>query len=200
MRDGKTTRHGELVNYTLESLWQQVLDDDRSAWSELVVHYGSLVYTVALRTGLSTADAEDCGQQVWLSLYRSRRQIRDPHSLASWLIQTTRRRAIRTLQQRSNRDRSERMQAESPAPTLPDEELIHVERQAIVAQALAELDPRCRRLLQTLFLAPEPSSYAQIAKMLGLSPNALGPLRLRCLKRLKKILIKAGYDPDEEPV
>ncbi len=180
----------------IHSLWQRVLKDDRAAWGEIVGSHAPLVFTVAVRAGLDPADAEDCGQQVWLALYRHRRKLRDPQRLPAWLIQTTRRRAMRMLRQKSLRGRRER-NALNPEPgRLQEDELLRLERLHLLEAALVRLEPRCRKVLRALFLAPENTSYAELARSLGLSPNALGPLRSRCLKRLRKILQELGYPVD----
>ncbi len=180
----------------IDKIWQQVVSGDHRAWRELVGRYAPLVITVARRVGLSGPDAEDCVQHTWMALYRHRRVIKDPARLPAWLIKTTQRRAVRTLQ-RLNRDvdLDFNLEPENPGP-LPDEEIVRLERQAILEIALDKLDPRCGRLLRALFFAPEDKSYREIAKDLAVSPNALGPLRSRCLKRLEKILKEMGYLPD----
>ena len=78
----------------------------------------------------------------------------------------------------------------------PDEELLRLERQDILHHAIGQLDERCRLVLLALFLSPDNLSYREIAKTLKISPNTMGPLRSKCLKRLKKILDKIGYWED----
>lgn len=74
----------------------------------------------------------------------------------------------------------------------PEDELIRLERQALLEVAVAQLDDRCRTLIESLFYSPKDKSYRQIANELGIPPNSLGPIRSRCLKRLKKILDEMG--------
>ncbi len=155
--------------------------------------YAGLVNTVARRVGLSAYDAEDCGQHTWIALYRNRRVIRDPARLPGWLALTTRRQAVRMLQRQY---RESDMLAEAP-PTegtvLPDEDLVRIELQDALEHAVAQLDERCREVLIALFLDPENVSYQDIADRLGLSPNTMGSLRSRCLKKLRSILEEMGY-------
>lgn len=75
----------------------------------------------------------------------------------------------------------------------PDEELLRLERQDILQHAIGQLDERCRRLMLALFLSPDNLSYREIAKIFKISPNTMGSLRSKCLKRLRKILDKIGY-------
>lgn len=177
-------------------IWNEVVEGDARAWRKLVERFSGLVLAVAARVGLSEGDAEDCAQQTWIALYRNRKSIRDPKTLPAWLIKTTRRRAVRTLQ-RLIREAS---MAPSLDPglsqPLPDEEVLALERQAVLEAALQELDPRCRKVLAALFLSPENESYGDIARGLGLATNTLGPLRSRCLKKLQAVLKKMGYAPD----
>lgn len=186
----------QTVTDDIHILWQRVIDGDRSAWAEVVRRYAALVMTVALRAGLSVADAEDCGQQVWLALYRTRVKLRDPERLPAWLIQSTRRRAIRMRQQQSSRQQVENDTEAAGVVRLPDEEVLRLEQRAVLEVALGRLEPRCRELVRLLFFSPAALPYAEIARQFGLSPNALGPLRSRCLKRLRKILDELGYTVD----
>jgi RNA polymerase sigma factor (sigma-70 family) len=174
-------------------LWREVLSDDTVAWSELVGRYQPLVYAVSTRAGLSAADVADCFQQTWVVLYENRKKIKDSSRLSAWLVTTTKREAMR-LRRQAERKSSIADQCE-PADTnpLPDEELAILERQVQLERAIQELDPRCRKLVELFFFAPEKNTYDQIASSLGLASNSLGALRRRCLNRLKEILRRNGF-------
>ena len=177
----------------IQDIWSDVRKGDLGAWRTLVTHYEALVNTVALRTGLSESDAEDCSQNVWISLYRNRHSIKDPLLLAAWLIRTTRRRAVRMQQQRRHHSQVDAAMAAVDEAPLPDEEVMRLQQQTHLEIALAHLDERCRHIIELLFLAPKSKSYDQIARELGIPPNSLGPTRTRCLNKLRKILDDLGY-------
>jgi len=86
---------------TIIDIWQGVLQGDPPSWRTIVERYEALVFTVARRAGLTRADAEDCAQHTWLSLYRTRHTIKDPVALPAWLIRTTHRRALRMAKQQA---------------------------------------------------------------------------------------------------
>jgi RNA polymerase sigma factor (sigma-70 family) len=173
-------------------LWQKTLAGDSAAWQLLVKRYQSLVYAVATRAGLSMADAADCFQQTWVALYENRHRIQDPTRLSAWLVTTAKREAMR-LRRHTSPDTGVDVESDHlDQSPLPDEELIQLERQAQLETALAELDPRCRQVVELFFFAPEEQSYDQIAGSLGMAMNSLGPVRRRCLERLKEILRKNG--------
>lgn len=181
---------------SIYTIWQRILDDDAMAWRELVHRFEALVNTVARRCGLDSGDAEDCAQHVWMSLYRNRHSIRDPRRLPKWLIMTARRRSIRLTEQ--NRRRAANRQRGQPQeqPVLPDQEIERLERRAELEMALLQLDERCRALLKALFLAPREKSYREIAAELGLPVNSIGPVRARCLDRLRRAFddLQIGID------
>ncbi len=177
-----------------QELWEKILAGDEAAWAELVRRYQALVYAVATRMRLSQADAADCFQQTWVLLFRNRRKLQDPNRISSWLVTTAKREALR-LKRRAGSDPGETEQESQidDAP-LPDEHIEALERQSIIQNALRAIDGRCQQLLEAFFFADEEVGYEKIASDLGISLNSLGPIRRRCLDRLKAILEKTGNE------
>lgn len=172
--------------------WALVLRSDPKAWRNLISRYESLVYTVAMRAGLSLADCADCFQQVWMALFKSRQRIKDPSRLSSWLVTATKREAVR-LSIRARAEATDEATIDQPdSSPLPDEQVLQLELQHQLESAITQLDGRCKVLVDMMFFAPESVSYEQIADSLGIAPNSLGPIRQRCLARLKKILLSIG--------
>jgi RNA polymerase sigma factor (sigma-70 family) len=175
---------------SIESIWSRILADDSAAWQMLVDLYAGLVLTVAYRVGLSETDAEDCAQNSWLALYRRRRSIKDPKAIPAWLIKTTHRGAVEMS--RRTRFFSPSSTAAPPQPELPDELIIQLEHEFFIRKALERLDPRCRIIIENLYLNSDRPSYDKLARQLGIPPNSMGPLRSRCLDKLAKILKEMG--------
>ncbi len=174
-------------------IWAEILDGNAGAWEELVRRYQALVYAVATRSGLSMLDAADCFQNTWVALYTKRNTIDNPEKISSWLVTTARREALRLNRLKAKEVDVERAGDKSDQKPLPDETLVELEKQAQLEIGLGDIDPRCRKVLIEFFYAPESRSYDEIAKSLGISPNSLGPIRHRCLKKLRKILEEKGY-------
>jgi RNA polymerase sigma factor (sigma-70 family) len=173
---------------SLSETWHRVLNSDPDAWEELVEQYGALVYSIALRHGLSRSDAADCSQLTWMSLYKGRRTVRDATKLPSWLFGTASRIARRMYRQDCSRSRREETVA-PPAPTIaPDVNIIRLQRRAVLEFALGELNVRCETLLRALFFSDRDLSYSDIAQQLKIPFNSLGPTRKRCIDKLRKIL------------
>ncbi len=181
------------MSRTDTELWHAILAGEPAAWKELVVRYRSLVYATCTYLGLSQSEAGDAFQQTWLLLFQKRGQIRDPQRLSAWLVTTARREALR-LKNRSDAVSLDSAAAEIPnLEPGPEQELLLIERQAVIETAIEQLDNPCRELVRAFFFAPADLSYEDIARQLGYSPNTLGAKRQRCLARLRRILEKLGF-------
>lgn len=175
-------------------IWADICRGDSAAWAELVKKYEALVYTVGLRAGLSQLEMADCFQQTWVQLYTHRRRIEAPSRLQAWLVTTAKREALRMRRQaqREQTDYDFSRQSDDPERA-PDRLLEQLELNSQLQGAIGEIDARCQELLKLLFFAPEDLTYEEVAGRLGISSNALGPARRRCLERLRKVLAKNGY-------
>jgi RNA polymerase sigma factor (sigma-70 family) len=175
------------------NLWPDIRKGDQAAWIQLVTRFSGLVLTVAMEVGLTSIEAEDCAQYTWTALFRNRDSLKNPESLPSWLILTTKRKAIRMLK-KQRREVELLPNIENLGRTIPpDQELLRLELHDIIERAFEQLDSKCHKLLQALFLSEKKQSYQEIAGKLNISINTIGSLRSRCLKKLSDILKKFDY-------
>ena len=162
---------------------------DQRAWDDLVERYAPLVWSVCRRYQLSSADAEDVHQTVWLRLVSRLDKIRDPAALPGWLATTTRRECLRVLRAARGPRAAEHVPDAETIPDqqagLADQELLEAERHAALRAALARLPPGYQRLIGKLIEDP-PLTYAQIGASLNIPVGSIGPLRGRCLDRLRR--------------
>ena len=161
--------------------------DDPGAWNELVERYAPLVWAICTRYELSSHDSEDVGQTVWLLLVEQLGKLREPAALPGWLATTTKRECLRvvTAGHRSDRLTSLDDALQFVDDVVIDEEILMAERNAGLRVALAELPPRCRRLMSMLLSDP-PCSYSEISATLQIAMGSIGPQRARCLERLRQ--------------
>ncbi len=178
---------------TDREIWADILAGKAKAWTELVNRYQSLVYSVAIRSGLSSAEAGDCFQHTWIALYQKRESLKDPNQLSSWLSTTARREAFRLKKRSRTSESLDQVSEPIDDSELPDETLERLQLQRQFEEALSEIDGRCRELLFALFFSPQEETYKEIADRLGIAMNSLGPTRRRCLEKLKKTLIELGF-------
>jgi len=164
------------------------------AWKALVTRYEKLVMSVAMKCGLSEADAEDCAQQSWIALYKNLDSIREPDRLGSWLAKTTNRNAIRTARRRVFRNECLKENHSIRSENGPSEQDINrLELHVHLEYAISQLDNRCQKLIRELFYSPKEDTYQEISNRLGISENSVGPIRHRCLKKLRHILKECGF-------
>lgn len=167
---------------------------DQGAWDQLIERFTPLAWWVARAHGLRGDEAADVVQTTWLRLLENLDRIRRPRSLGAWLATTTRRECLRVHRAR---------QREVPTDTYP-ETRTHQLREAspevvvlakshheLLEQQLAELSPRCQRLLG-LLLADPPANYQQVSARLGMPIGSIGPTRARCLNCLRERLERIG--------
>jgi RNA polymerase sigma factor (sigma-70 family) len=176
------------------SLIQACLSGDKAAWDALVERYGRLVYSIPRRYGLSTEDADDVFQNVFLSAYRSLDKLKDQSRLSSWLITTAHRECWRTGKRGAKSANLDEHIENVAAPRESD--LVDWERQHLVRQGLTILDGRCQPLLEAMFFDSTRPDYETIAKKLNMRMGSIGPTRARCFNKLQKILTQLGLTAD----
>lgn len=186
-------------------LVQRCLHGDAGAWRALVERYARLVHSIPARQGLSPAEIDDVGQEVFLALAQNLHTIEDAERLPAWLVTTTRRvcwrlnarrRSEQPLEENTGEEdegRTTRRQLASPLPT-PDEALANWDRQETLRQALGQLGQRCRDLLTLIFLDPQEPGYDEISARLGMPKGSIGPTRNRCLQQLRSLLHQNDVD------
>lgn len=171
---------------------------DQQAWTRLIQRYERLVYSVPRRLGMSPEIVDETFQEVWAVLLRRLSSLQHEQALPQWLITTARRIALRAAQRARARGAIVERSPAFERIAAPDAEREFVERaeQGLqVADALDRLDPGCRDLLVALTRSDE-TSYAQIARQLGMPIGSIGPKRARCLERLLVLLppsLRAQY-------
>jgi RNA polymerase sigma factor (sigma-70 family) len=162
---------------------------DEDAWEILVERYERLVFSVALRNGVTHEEAADITQMTFVALLESIGKLREDQRVASWLMSVARRLAWR---QRRRSEREGRLIEQADVPG--DDPFTAWERVAVVHAGLQQLGRRCRDLLLALYFDPAAPSYAAVAEKLGRPIGGIGPMRARCLQRLRTLL---GEDVDE---
>ncbi|MDX2201101.1 MAG: sigma-70 family RNA polymerase sigma factor [Phycisphaerae bacterium] len=171
-----------------QELVQACLAGEAGAWDVLVERYGRLVYSIPTRLGLGESDADDVFQSVMSIVLRYLPSLRDEARLSAWLIRTTYRESWRQAKE-AKRRRGQALDdswADSGTPT--DTQVVRLERQQQVRQAMDQLDERCARLIRAFFFDTTTASYEEIAAELGMPVGSVGPTRARCFKKLERLL------------
>jgi RNA polymerase sigma factor (sigma-70 family) len=167
-------------------------DGSAVAWAGLVQRFRGHVVRTARSYGLDAAAADDVAQETWMRLYRHIGSIRDPQALGAWLGTTARRESLRELARGRREQPTDReLGADVPAQEAVEDELLSAERRDAVAKALETLPARHQALMRRL-LAESERSYAEIAEELGMPIGSIGPIRGRCMARVRRELVTRG--------
>lgn len=162
---------------------------DQAAWEEIVRRYTRLLLAVLRPYRLTSGETEDVAQTVWLRVVERLVDLREPRALPQWIITTARREAIHVAARAA---RMEPTDPQDPAwlsrlvsPDEAAEELVRNERHLALLEGFASLNPRQRQLMVLLSQDP-PVPYAEISRLTGIPPGAIGPTRARALERLRE--------------
>jgi RNA polymerase sigma factor (sigma-70 family) len=183
-------------DWTNARLVAECLKGNEQAWHVLVDRYKNLIYSIALRYGAPHQDAADIFQRVCLDLFNELPRIRDAEALQAWLIRVTTHKCYHWKRQQVSGESGwseDEMAARSADAMVPPDLVAELEREQLVQEAIAQLPPRCREMIELLFFASPPLSYAQVARRLHLATGSIGFIRGRCLQRLRKILDGKGF-------
>jgi RNA polymerase sigma factor (sigma-70 family) len=150
---------------------------DRDAYTRLVSAHRNLVCSIALAIIGDVGSSEDIAQGVFLAVWRSLNQLRNPASFLPWLRQLTRNQAhehLRTDLRRRRRvtavDDVQLAEAIDPAPDAAVR-LVTAEEQAYLDGALDQL-PTATREIVTLYYR-EGRSVDQVSALLGMRADAV---------------------------
>jgi RNA polymerase sigma factor (sigma-70 family) len=177
---------------------QELIDACRAgrqgAWQEVLDRYERLVFSIPLNFGLTRADAADVAQLTFTTLVEHLDRLRPDSNLGGWLATVARRHALRLLrkQKREFLGQDEDIGDSPLLASIPINDPSAWERVEWLNQGLSRLDQRCQKLLLRLYLSDDQPAYEVVAAELGLRVGSIGPIRGRCLERLRAILLEPG--------
>ncbi|MEU6557545.1 sigma-70 family RNA polymerase sigma factor [Streptomyces sp. NPDC046915] len=194
------TRGGTVDRAEVGALVRSAVEGDAAAWKALVEGLSPLVWSVVRAHRLSDADGSEVYQTVWFRFAQHLGRIREPEKAGAWLASTARHECLKVIKgltrlmptddpqvlDRVSEDRT-------PEQSLLDSEEAAAEAERIrrLWQEFEELGDRCRQLLRVLMSSPPPS-YLEVSAALGIAVGSIGPLRQRCLRRLRARLDARG--------
>ena len=175
-----------------DSLLHECIKGNEEAWSTLIDKYKNLIFSIPVKYGFSSNDADEIFQEVCLALLTELPKLRKPQALPAWLIQTTAHRCFHRKRDQSRYVATDPDETLSSTPAAEDI-LREVEREQMLREALSELPPRCLELVGMLFFQEPSIPYEQLAKNLNVAKGSIGFIRMRCLDRLRRLLEDRGF-------
>jgi RNA polymerase sigma factor (sigma-70 family) len=189
-----TSCYGATTTSTVSDLLLRVGEGESAAWGEICRRYGKLVSATVRSFRLQEADALDAAQMTWLRLAENAHRIRFPERLGGWLVTTARRECLHILRL-ANAAGGIGIAPEAVVdPSVgPEQRVIDADTSRTLWKLVAELSPRRRTLLWTLF-TDNSWSYAEVADVAGIPPGGIGPTRARALQQLRRRLNEQELD------
>ncbi|MFF3736561.1 RNA polymerase sigma factor [Streptomyces sp. NPDC002566] len=194
------TRGGAVDRSDVGVLVRSAVDGDTAAWEGLVEGLSPLVWSVVRAHRLSEADGHEVYQTVWFRFAQHLGRIREPDKAGSWLASTARNeclKVIKSLRRLTPTDDPQLLDRVSEDRT-PEQSVLDSEEAAERServrhlwQEFEALGERCRQLLRVLISSPPPS-YQEVSAALGIAVGSIGPMRQRCLRRLRSRLDARG--------
>ncbi len=181
-------------------LMLEVREDDAAAFEELVARYQGRLVTLFKHLVGNHEQAEDLAQEVFLRVYRTRGSYQPGAKFSTWLFTIANHAAANALRDRSRR-REVTLRSHDSGPLgarpldrmllassgqMPARQLDKAEARQIVRMALEALGDRQRMAI--LLSKFEGMSYAEIAEVMELSPQAVKSLLWRARENLREVL------------
>ncbi len=181
-------------------LMLRVRDDDAAAFEELVCRYQGRLLTVLRHLGAGPEQAEDVAQEVFLRVFRARKQYVPGAKFSTWLFtiannvaSNARRSLARRREVQVHASDSGAMAARpleqlalEASGQMPTRRVASAEAAQLVRMAIESLNDRQR--LAVLLCKFEDMSYADIAEIMELSPQAVKSLLSRARTQLRAAL------------
>jgi RNA polymerase sigma-70 factor, ECF subfamily len=181
-------------------LMLEVRNDNAAAFEELVARYQGRLLTVLRHLVGNREQAEDLTQEVFLRVYRARKTYEPGAKFATWLFSIANHAASNSLRDKSRRHEvtlrthdsgplgarpfDKTLQASSGQ--MPARQLDKAEMRDIVRMSVETLGERQR--MAVLLSKFEGMSYAEIAEVMEISPQALKSLLSRARENLREVL------------
>src|SRR4051794_9123434 len=223
MPDGTTSAQMALRDPDVRLMLRVRDADDHAAFGELVENFQHRLVGILHHLLGSAEEAEDLAQEVFLRVFRTRKRYHPTAKFSTWLFTIANNLALNALRSRQRKPTvplpaqdsgplgarpAEQLVADRAGP--PSQHLQEQELAAVIRQALEGLNERQR--MAVVLNKFEDLNYAEVADVMGLTPQAVKSLLSRARCRLRDALtaylaldsaflprLAAGPKDDDEP-
>ncbi|MEO5902212.1 MAG: sigma-70 family RNA polymerase sigma factor [Ilumatobacteraceae bacterium] len=170
---------------SMADLVAKALDHDQQAWRALVDRLKGVSWKVLYGYDMSEEDRKDAFASTFFRLYEHLGTIREIEKLPGWVATTARNEAHTIFRRRKQAIPMDTL-AMRDTPLVEDaDELVADELRRALHGAFRRLPAQSQALMRLLTTDP-PLSYEEISSILDIPRGSIGPLRQRCLERLRQ--------------
>jgi RNA polymerase sigma factor (sigma-70 family) len=170
-------------------LLQRFAAGDLQAFESLFQHHHREVYRWIVRIVRDPAAAEDLTVEAFWRFYHARARLDPKGNCIAWLRRVATNLAIDHLR----RARPAELLVTEPAAEQRGDCVVQQETRAAIRQAMNELSPKLRAVVQLILIEEEP--YASVAQALGISLSAVKLRIFRATRILRNKLEERGVRP-----
>lgn len=160
--------------YSDSQLLDVIKEDSQQALSEIYDRYWNKLILVAANLLDSEEDAEECVQNVFMSLWRRRADLKLTHTLATYLAVSVKYQSLSVMSRR-HRERIKSQGAFSKLIEVyadsPESEYIAKELQLQIERSINNLPPQCRLVFQ--LRREHDKNVKEISAEMGISENTV---------------------------
>ena len=177
-------------------LVRECIAGSEEAWCALIFKYKNLIFSIPVKYGFSADDSTDIFQAVCLDILSELPKLRKVKALPKWIMQITAHKCFHRKQQQ------QRTEVLDPGCQGIRKEHARPARRKFcgrrkTSRVYGRRWPNCRRAAanwcRMLFYDEPVRPYQEIAATLGIAVGSIGFIRQRCLERLRKRLLEAGF-------
>lgn len=170
------------------ALARRIRDGDRLAFRELYEQYHRRVYRFVLTFAKSDLLAEEAVQEVFLTVWKHRADLKARPSLRPYLFTVSKNYVLNVLRRAEQEEplRAEILRSAPPASTQADERAIYADYEEAARRAVESLPPRRREVFK--LCRYEGLTYREVAQALDISSGTVSDHMVKANKCLKRYL------------
>ncbi len=175
----------------LAAMIKRCLDGDDQAWERLVDTITPVIFATCRSMRLSEGASLDVFGQVCYLLLTNLSRLKSAEKLISYTVTMTRREILAGFRRSKLMDEHRRREmAEGVIGDMdtPEDSVDKAQRTELLMKAIMRLPEKEAHLMWYLFLDEREPSYEEISKRLDIPVASIGPTRIRCLEKLRRIM------------
>jgi RNA polymerase sigma factor (sigma-70 family) len=176
-----------------EDLWRSFRDGSEPAFATLYRTYFYVLYAYGYHIAREEELVKDCIQNLFIELWKSRRNLSDTTSIKFYLLKAMRRKVVQAIRQKTPYLSTDDLSDfdDLPVAFSPEFDLIadqtSAEQREKLLHAINQLTNRQKEAVVLLYI--EGLSYAEVASLMSLKVRSVYNLIHEALEALKKLLI-----------
>lgn len=184
------------MTYSLPNQLALVADGDETAFRDIMRSYSERLYRFALSIVKNPMDAEEAVSDVFLKVWRLRKQLPEAEKFPFYLYNAVKHTAL-NYQKRKNRKRETEgmyyIEVRVDSIQTPEDIVISKENIHFIHEAVNALPLRCRQIF--MLVKQDGLSYREVADLLDLSPATVNVQMTIAVKKLWQVLdpSRQGY-------